>query len=233
MTRTVRIALGTFVVGFLFEAGAELYQFLSFGVGAHGWIGLYYVGLVTTGVGFYLMYRGRHEWTELHRRQVLRGHRHLWIAVGIFAGALVAIALLSQLPSLRSGHDASTPIAWLVGGLVALSFANFFLGLATLVDRLVGRWGRVCAWTAFAWSLGVAVLTGTLVGGELPALLTQFFTDPLGLIVSFAPLAFVIAPLFVSYLLYAAAYSEALVQLRRAARHGADTRRGRAERTVG
>ncbi len=209
MTRTVRLALVTFAAGFLVEAATELYQFLSHGIRGTGWIGLYYVGLVTTGVGFYLMYRGRHEWTEAHRRHVLRGHQHLWAAIAMFVGALATIAVLSREGTLRGAGAAASPLAWVVGGLVALSFGNFFLGLSTLVDHLASRWGRGCAWAGFAWSLGVAVLTGALVGGELPSLLDEFFTNPLGLVASFAPLAFVMAPLFVSYLLYATAYLDA------------------------
>jgi hypothetical protein len=228
MTRTIRIALLTFVAGFLAEAAAEIYQFVSYGVSQPGWIGFYYVGLVTTGIGFYLMYRGRHEWTEHHRQNVHRGHRLLWAALAIFGGAVAIIALLS----LSSGGPASpgpSPVfSWLVGGLVALALGNFFLGLATLVDRLVGSIGRILAWAGFAWSLGVAVLSGFIVGGELSSLVNQFVTNPFGLIVSFAPLAFIIAPLFVSYLLLAAAFSDAYLRLRTAAR----AREPRAQRPV-
>lgn len=219
VTRTIRLALATFVFGFLAESAAELYQLVSYGFDRPGWIGFYYVGLVTTGLGFYLMYRGRHEWTDLHRRNVYRGHRFLWAAVGIFGGALVAIAVLGTWEGRSpSGGGPWVAVAWVVGGLVALAFGNFFLGLATLVDRLTGRFGRPLLWAAFAWSLGVAVLTGIVVGEEFRSLLHQFFTDPLGLVVSFAPLAFVIAPLFVSYLLFAAAYTEAYLRLRSSAR---------------
>jgi len=215
MTRTIRIALVTFVVGFLAEAAAEIYQFVSYGISQPGWIGFYYVGLLTTGIGFYLMYRGRHEWTDLHRRNVHRGHRLLWAALAIFGGAVATIAILGWTLG-SSGSPGVPPVfAWLVGGLVALAFGNFFLGLATLVDRLAGRVGRLLAWTGFGWSLGVAVLTGLIVGGEISSLVGQFFTNPLGLIVSFAPLAFVIAPLFVSYLLFAAAYTDAYLRLRK------------------
>lgn len=214
MTRTTRLALATFVVGFLTEATVEVYQFVSYGLAEPGDIGLYYIGLIATGLGFYLMYRGRHEWTELHRRNVYRGHRFLWAAVGIFAGAIGVIAVLGTLTGRPGSAGPSPELAWVVGGLVALAFGNFFLGLTILVDRLVGRLGRVLTWTAFAWSLGVAVLTGVLVGDEFASLLREFFTNPLGLVGSFAPLAFVMAPLFVSYFLFAAAYTEAYMRLR-------------------
>ncbi len=214
MTLTIRIALATFVVGFLTEAGAELYQFLSYGLDRPGWIGFYYVGLITTGLGFYLMYRGRHEWTDLHHRNVRRSHRLLGSAVVIFVGAVGAIALLGIGENGAGGVGPAPVIEWLVGGLVALSFGNFFLSLVTLIDRIAGRLGRLLARIAFAWSLGVAVLTGFLVGNEFSALLHEFFTNPLGLVISFAPLAFVIAPLFVTYFLFAAAYAEAYRRLR-------------------
>ncbi|MGA8603641.1 MAG: hypothetical protein WB788_01055 [Thermoplasmata archaeon] len=219
MTRTIRIALATFIVGFVAEAATEIYQFVSYGISQPGWIGFYYVGLVTTGLGFYLMYRGRHEWTDLHRRNVRRGHRLLWAALAIFGGAVVTMAILSSALGSSESPGVSPVFAWLIGGLVALAFGNFFLGLAVLVDRLAGPIGRLLAWIGFGWSLGVAVLTGLIVGGEISSLVRQFFTNPLGLIVSFAPLAFVIAPLFVSYLLFAAAYTEAYLRLRKSPKH--------------
>jgi hypothetical protein len=218
MTRTIRIALVTFVVGFLAEAAAEIYQLVTYGIGQPGWIGFYYVGLITTGLGFYLMYRGRHEWTDLHHRNVHRGHRLLWAALAIFGGAVATIGILSWALGSSGSPGVPPEFAWLVGGLIALAFGNFFLGLAVLVDRLAGKIGRLLAWMGFGWALGVAVLTGLIVGGEISSLVRQFFTNPLGLIVSFAPLAFVIAPLFVSYLLFAAAYVEAYRRLGRASK---------------
>jgi hypothetical protein len=215
LTRRIRLALWTFLVGFIVEGGTEAYQFASFGRSV--WIGFYYVGLATTGVGFYLMYRGRQEWTEIHRRSVRRGHQFLRTALVMFIGAVAAIAVLGWLagPSGRAGPP--PVVVWVVGGLVALSFGNFFLSLVILVERLVTLVGRVISWVAFAWSLGVSVLTGYSVGNHFLILLHQFVTNPLGLIVSFAPLAFTIAPLFVAYFLFAAAYLDALRHLRKSA----------------
>ena len=209
MTRLNRIALLTFAAGFLVEGTTEAYQFFAIGYLDHGWIGFYYIGLATTVLGFYLMYRGRHEWTEAHRRRFQSGHRLARAALLIFAGATVAIAVLG---TVYGGPDSVGPpsaLAWTVGGLVALAFGTFFLGLVTLVDQLIGRYARWASWVAFGWSLGVAVLTGWVVGNEFPALLRQFFTDPLLLVASFAPLAFVMAPLFVTYFLFTAVYLDA------------------------
>lgn len=216
MTRNLRVALGTFVLGFLLEAGTELYQWLSFGRSTPGGVVLYYVGLATTVAGFYLMYRARHEWSEGHRRNVRRGHRVLWSALAIFAGAVLAIAVVGT--ATDGGRTAGTPaaLAWPVGGLVALAIGNFFLGLALLVDQLADRIGPLLAWSGFVWSLGIAVWAGALVGGEFSSLLRQFFTDPLVLVVSFAPVTFAIAPLFVTYALLSVAYFDAYRALGRA-----------------
>ncbi len=214
MTFSTRWALRTFLLGFLIEAATEAYQFVSTaGSERSAWIGFYYLGLVTTGLGFYLIYRGRHEWTELHRHRLRRGHRLMGAAIGIFVASAATLAAIAYY--LGPTHTGGAP-GWsvaLVGGLVALALGNFFLSLVLVVLELLGPLGKVLAWTACAWALGVAVLTGLVVGERFGTLLHEFFTNPLGLIVGFAPLAFVLSPLCVAYALYAAAYWDALRRL--------------------
>lgn len=223
MVQSTRIALLTFLVGFVFEGTTEAYQFVSIGYLSHGWIGFYYVGLVTTGVGFYLMYRGRHEWSDVHHRAVRRGHHLLYTGIALFLLATIAIAILG---SVDGGPGSSGPPAWMgwgIGGLVAVALGMFFLSLLSLVHHLASRGGRLLAWTAFGWSLGVSVLTGLAVGRDFLTLLQQFFTNPLMLIASFAPLAFVMATLFVTYFLFVGAYLDAYIRLRRAGPMGIET----------
>jgi hypothetical protein len=214
MTRRTRAALLTFAAGFLIEGSTEAYQFFAEGYLNRGWIGFYYVGLVTTGIGFCLMYLGRHEWTETHRRRVRVGHRLAWASLAIFAAATLAIAVVGSIDGGPGGSGGPAVLAWLVGGLVALAFGSFFLGLAAVVEHLVGRVWKALAWAAFGWSLGVAVLTGVVVGAQFASLVRQFFTNPLLLVSSFAPLAFVMAPLFVTYFLFTAVFLVAARGLR-------------------
>ncbi len=209
MTLSIRLALLAFLVGFAVEGATEAYQLLAAGYLHQGWIGFYYLGLATTGAGFYLIYRGRHEWTELHRRSVRHSHRFLWAAVALFAGATVAIAGLGTLIGGTATVGPPLWVGWVAGGLVTLALGNFFLSLVLVVYRLVGRWGRTLAVAAFAWALGVAVLTGSIVSDGFLTLFHEFLTNPLGLVVSFAPLAFVMAPLFVAYFLFVGAYADA------------------------
>ena len=211
MTQHTKLALATFAVGFVVEAGTEVYQFLSSGSTASSGAGVYYFGLATTVVGFYLIYRGRTEWTEEHRRLVRHGHRAAGVALAIFAAATVAIAVVGTL----TGADHGAPF-WMgafVGGAVALAIANFFLGLLLLVYRLVGPVGRIVGASGFVWALVVAVLTGSVVSQRFLSLLDAFVTNPLSLVTSFAPLAFTMAPLFVTYALYTAAYGDAFRSL--------------------
>ncbi len=225
MTLSIRLALLAFLVGFTVEGATEAYQLLSAGYLHQGWIGFYYVGLVTTGAGFYLIYRGRHEWTELHRRSVRHGHRFLWAAIALFVGATVVIAGLGTVAGGTATAGPPQWVGWVAGGLVTLALGNFFLSLVLIVYRLVGRWGQILALAAFAWSLGVAVLTGLIVSDGFLTLFHQFLTNPLGLVVSFAPLAFVMAPLFVAYFLFVGAYADAyrLVRTHPRARAAAGT----------
>ncbi len=210
MTTTTRWALRTFALGFLVEAATEGYQFVSTaGSQQAAWIGFYYVGLITTGIGFYLIYRGRKEWTDLHRHRVRRGHQALATAIAMFALAALGLGLLAQLTGPANTGGAPGWAIALVGGLVALALGNFFLGLVLIVLELVGPLGRALAWAAFAWSLGVACLTGFVVGGQIGNLLNELFSNPVGLVVGFAPLAFVLSPLFVAYGIFAAVYLEA------------------------
>lgn len=209
MSLSIRVALLTFAFGFLVEGATEAYQFFTTGYLGRAWVGLYYVGLVASGVGFYLMFQGRHELNELHLRNVLRGRRFLLVAVGIFLASTVAILILGTLYGGSGQPNPPIALVAVVGGAVALSFGNFFLSLVLIVRHLVSRWAEVAAWVAFAWALGVAVLTGLVVGDQFPMLLHEFFSNPVGLVVSFAPLAFVMAPLFVTYLLLAGVYWDA------------------------
>lgn len=209
MTDTIRLALPTFILGLIIEATAGILQLASYELHDRSWIGLYYLGLATTGLGLFLMYRGRHRWEGLNRKRMLQGYRLLWSAVAMFGGAVAVIALVSLLNGQDAGSNAPPVIAWSVGGLVAFALGNFFLGLVILVDRLVGTFGKILARIGLVWSLGVAVLVGLVVSAQFGSLLDEFFTNPLGLVGSYRPLAIIIAPLFVSYLLLAAAYAEA------------------------
>jgi len=221
VTRTIRIAVATIVAGFLVEGGTETYQFFSYAYALPVWTGFYYVGLFTTGLGFYLMYLGFHQWAQTHRRSVPQGPRRHWVSLAMFIGGAGTVAVLGAVAGGPGAVGPTDLVASPVGGLVVLAFGNFFLGLAVRMERLVSGVARLMLWSAFAWSIGVAVLTGYVVGNDILELVYEFFTNPLGLIASSAPLAFVIAPLFVTYFLLATAYTDAYLRIRAQSRRSA------------
>lgn len=207
MPEQTRLGLVTFAIGFVVEGATETFQFFANGYTATSWAGFYYFGLATTIAGFYLIYRGRTEWTDEHRRLVRHGHRAAGFSLAFFAAGTLAIAVVGGV----SGTAAGAPfwIEALVGGAVAFAIGNFFLGLLLVVYRIVGPIGRSLGIGAFAWSLGIAGLTGWMVGQKFLTLLGEFVTNPLNLVAGFAPLAFTMAPLFVTYFLLTAAYWDA------------------------
>jgi len=215
MTDTLRVAIPTLVVGLTIEAGAGILQLASYAFSSRSWFGLYYLGLATTVLGLALTYRGRHRWAGIRLTQALQGRTLLYASLAIFSGAAASIAVLGEIEGRASVSSTPPEVQWCVGGLVALAVGSFFLGLLETVDPLVGRLGRVLARIGFCWSLGIAVLTGLLVGAQFNSLFIDFSTSPLGLIASSRRLAIVTALLSVSYLLLAGAYVEAYCRLPR------------------
>jgi hypothetical protein len=132
-----------------------------------------------------------------------------WPILVLLLGGTAATALLNGLEGTSGPNDPPFWVVWTVGGLVVLGFGNFFLGLRNLVRRFETRFGNVLGWSAFAWSLGVSVITGNLVGNQIVVFLHEFFTNWVALIVTFAPVANSMAPLFVTYFLLAGAYAAA------------------------
>ena len=215
MTDTLRLAIPTLVVGLVIEASAGIQQLASYALSSWSWFALYYLGLATTVLGLSLMYRGKYRWSGFRQDHAVQSRTLPAASLAIFSGSVASIAILGEIEGRASTSSTPPEIQWCVGGLVAFAVGSFFLGLLVSVDPLVGRVGRVLARTGFCWSLGVAVLTGLLVGVQFNSLFVDFFTNPLGLITSSRQLAIVIAPLSVSYLLLAGAYVEAYRRLPR------------------
>jgi hypothetical protein len=209
MPPSIRIALVPFMLGFLLEGATEVYQLATLGASGPLASVLYYIGIATTLLGFFYFYRGQQQWKGLHRTAIEHGHRHLLIALSLFGGGTVAVAVLSLVEHATGGSGVLLALGWLAGGLFALALGNFFLSLITIVRELLGRLARLVSWAAFGWSLGVAVLAGWVISVHFVEILRVFFTDPLGLVGTFAPLALALSPLFVTYFLLTAVYWEA------------------------
>jgi hypothetical protein len=268
------------LAGFLVEGGTEAYQFLERGSLAQGWPE-YYTTLVTTVLGFYLMFLGTREWyafrpgaargrripwpliqlfasailsiglwTGRHIRWVRRRHFYAWVLSMVGAtGTLVAATVMVERSRARrpvrpvpwtglsvwaggtaatttvalvagTGGLTSTPIELVgpVGGLVVLAFGVFFLRLRRLAAPLGSLSGRALGWAGFAWSIGVAVVAGYVVGIRAVLFLSELVTNWGALVTSLAPAVVAISPLFVAYGLLAGTYWQVRSGLKRSPR---------------
>jgi len=206
MTVSLRAALLTFAIGFFVVGALDLFRFFSVRYLDETPLALAYIGMSGSVSGFYLMFRAKSGLGRVSLKTVLDGRQSLLAAFGIYVAAAASIVLLGV--RLGVPNRPGMPL-WAVaslGAAVALSLGNFFLTLVLVVHRLIGRGMRVIAWTAFAWSLGVAVATGVAVAERLPALVHECFTNPLLLVASYIPLAFEMSPLFLSFLLFGVVY---------------------------
>lgn len=208
--RSARHALQVVILGFAVEGATELYQFLERGNLVQGPLA-YYTTLATTLLGFYLMFLGFREWHAFHPkarpiRTAISPVRRYWFGLSLFAGGTAMTAALNLV--LGSGDPGSAPfwLAWPVGGILVLAFGNFFFGLRRLARPWGTSGGAALGWVAFAWSLGVGAVAGLAVGERVVALLTEFVTNWVALVASFAPIVVAMSPLSVSYALLIWAY---------------------------
>jgi hypothetical protein len=197
-----RHAFQAFVVGFMLEAGTEVYQ-LATGLGWWSATSLgYYTGLATSALGFYFFWRGFHEWNRLPRSSLrIRRTTIPWGLVSMLAGGIVATGLLSVAQGSVGAGDSPPPLAWTVGGVMVVAYGSFFYSLRRMVAPYQAGAGRVVGWAAFAWSLVIATIAGLVLGERIVGLFVDFFTNWTALLVALMPFVTANAPLFVAFLL--------------------------------
>jgi hypothetical protein len=207
---SIRHGLSILLFGFVLEGGTEFYQFLARANLVQGPI-VYYATLATSIFGFYLMFLGLREWHALHPklarvRPVPPSRPWPWVGLAFWVGGTASTAVLSL--ALGGGGAGSSPfwITWPVGGVVVLAFGSFFLGLRQEAQLLGSSTANAFGWVAFTWSLGVATVSGFVVGELAVRLLIEFVTNWAALIASVGPIVVAMSPLFVTYSLIFAAF---------------------------
>jgi hypothetical protein len=219
-------ALAVLAGGFVVEGGTEVYQFLSRGSLGTGSAAIYYLTLVTTVLGFYLMFRGLHEWSLFHPRARNRPPRAVgatgapsparpvpWRGLALFGGGAIATAILNVILGGLGRGGSPFVIAWLVGGIVVLAFGSFFLSLERTLRPFADRWGAGMTVVAAVWALGTSVVAGLVIGERSLGLLADFFTNWTALVELIAPIVVAMSPLFVAYGLLTIAYIRVAVSL--------------------
>ena len=204
--RSEHSAISALIVGFLLEAATEAYQF----VGNVGWIGsnpvAYGASLAATMVGFYFFWRGFYEWNRVRPRGDRATAVPRLVPIGMLVGGIGATAMLNVGLGTVGNGGTPAPLAWLVGGAFVWAVGSFFLTLERRIDPFVGPVARGLAFCAWAWSLGISVVAGLVLGQEIVGLFVYFFTNWSELILALAPFVFVVSPLYVAFALIAAVY---------------------------
>lgn len=205
-----RHAIAALVLFFLMEGLTEVYQILTtIGSVRSAPLG-YYLSIVLTVVGFYFLWRGLHEWGQLHPRARRVGPRKISrVTVGLLLGGIGATAVLNVALGNVGGGNSPALLSWVVSGVLVLAVGAFFLRLREMVAPLGDRSGRALGWAAFVWSLGVSTIAGLTLGQGIVGLFIDFFTNWPQLILGLAPFIFAIAPLFVTYGLMSITYADA------------------------
>ncbi len=213
-TVSLRHAIVALEIGFLLEAGSEVYQ-LETTVGPVGSSPVgYYAGLAAAILGFYFFWRGLHEWSRLRPKPARGpGSPSPGEPVGILAAGIVATALWNFARHDVGAGDSPPALAWVVGGLLVLAVGSFFLSLQRRVAFVQGPVARGLGWAAFLWSLGVSVVAGLVLGQAIVGLFIDFFTSWPALFRALAPFIATISPLFVAFALIAGAYLDAVRRL--------------------
>ena len=199
------------LVGFLFEAGSEVYQFVTTARSVPTTAVGYYSSLATSILGFYFFWRGTHEWNRLpgaasRRIPPARARAELWVLLG---GGIAATALWNVLLGNVGAGRSPAPLAWLVGGAFVWAVGSFFLMLRRQIAPFQRTPAAALGWAAFAWSVGISTVAGLVLGQAIVALFVDFFTSWPALFQALAPFIFTISPLFVAFGLIAVAYADA------------------------
>ncbi|MDE1819402.1 MAG: hypothetical protein KGJ23_00685 [Euryarchaeota archaeon] len=216
MTLSTRLAVLVLTVGFMIEGVGEAFEFVSKQwLLAHlpnALLDIYYIGPATTVVGFLFAFAGRHEWSELHRRHVLHGHKALLIAIALLGSVATVVALL-----VYEFPGAAVPILlpWVMGVAVAVGLGSSFLSYLLIGFHITTQRGKACLVAALAWGVLVSVIAGYEVGANFVSLVASLRTGNLSVANSLSSLLVVTTILFVSYFLLMFAYRDAYQQLLR------------------
>lgn len=166
MKRSVRVCLVVFALGFALETAGSLYYLLSPGVPpASAGAFLLSSGAFTL-IGLPVLWVAQHAWSRLPVGR--RFDPGAYFAGALLFGALAATPFLW--PLLAPGTAFPDWTTWLfavaVAGALSLAFASY----GAVGYGLAGRYGRAAVALAVLWAVGVALVIGLTLAGQLPEL---------------------------------------------------------------
>ncbi len=213
MRTSARDAIFALLVGFVVEAAAETYEFATRSLLGGPGILVSWVSILTTAVGFVIIWRGQKVWAESHWTHIREAHRFLAIAAALLGAAGLILFLIVFAPF---GPSVLPPWVFAVLAiLVALGLVSGFLWYTFVGLHLTGPIGKGFLVASAVWAALVSALVAPLVSSLLPTLLLSIRASPFSLAAYSAGWSYPLALYFLSYVLLALAYSEAYLRLRR------------------
>jgi hypothetical protein len=211
VTTNLRISLTVLSLGFAIEGGGEAYSLLTRGTLLPSTSILFLFPAVMTLLGLLFLLIGRHEWSELHHQRVQRAN--LIFGLSLLGGfiAVAEVALLAFYPGIGTPWWASVLFGASLGSLVFGTFVTY----GQLVFHLVSRPSKVVIVASLLWALGVSVVVGYELAGDLPAVMGLIATRSLSLENLVAPVSYLTSYLFLTYFLLLVAYVDAHVTVAR------------------
>lgn len=216
MTVSTRLAVMVLMLGFLIEGVGELFELVSnqwlLGHIPQALVDLYYIGPATTVTGFLFAFVGRHEWSELHRRHVLHGHKVLLASILLLGGVVAVVAVYAyEYPAAA----VPTVLPWVLGIATAAGLGGSFFSYLLIGFHITSRRGKVCLGASVVWGAIISVFAGYLVGSHFQQILDGLRAHSTSLASTVSALTFVTTALFVSYFLLAVGFHDAYQMLRR------------------
>lgn len=205
MAPNLRLSLSIFTIGFLIEAGEDVYSLMFHASKQLAGETLFVVGVVATVVGMIFLTIGRHEWNELHRTRV--GHAHATFLTVVLLGAAAAGPLAYY------GYNPSVTIpSWIsyeAGAAIAASLFFSFILYAVIVYHLLSPGGRATLAVALAAAVPVAGVVGFFVARDIPTYLATVRASPTKLTTLVEPVVSYLSYMFLAYALFAVAFMDA------------------------
>ncbi len=112
--------------------------------------------------GLLLLWVGRFEWNELHRRRVRHAHLAFYLSLLTIAAVVAPLAIKGAEPSIQLPSWIGIEFFAAIVAAVAVTFLTY----ALVSFHLVGSGGRAALILAVLWATAVGILIGQLLAAQ-------------------------------------------------------------------
>jgi len=205
MVSKLRLTLAILSLGFAIEGAIEAYTYLSRSYRLPYAALIFVLGPLVTLAGIFVLWVGRHEWSDLLSRRFRHAHRAFGFSL---LALIIAVGLL-----VWSSYGSAASISWWVsGGFGAAVMASLLLTFATYVliaYHLTAKVGKALLLLALGWAAVVSFWIGQVLIRDFGSIVLVLQTRTLADGSLSASLAGVESYLALTYALLMMAYIDA------------------------